>query len=77
MQHINGYDRLSIEEMDLFDTTYKKHLSSMKLEERINYSENNIQKIEVKRIEEGVSLLKVYYKDEVFVYLPGHKWIKV
>mgnify|MGYP001251302832 FL=1 len=76
MEHIDGYDRLSNYEKKRFDTTYKKHLSSIPLENRINYSENSIRKIEVIKIDSDIPTLKVYFKHEVYIYLPGNKWIK-
>lgn len=76
MGYIDGYHQLSNYEKKLFDTTYKKHLSSMSLEERIKYSENSIRKIEVIKIDSAIPTLKVYFEEDVFIYLPGNKWIK-
>ena len=77
MGHVEGYNLLSNEEKKLFDTTYKKHLSSMSLEERIKYAENSIRKIEIKKIDDAIPTLKVYFENDAFIYLPGNKWIKI
>ena len=75
--HIDGYANLSNTEKELFDITYKQHLSSMPMEERVYYLENHLKKIEKKKIEGQVSILKTYFTHEVYLYLPGSKWIKI
>src|SRR5690625_4389729 len=71
--NVEGYKELPIWQKDMFDATYKKHLSSLSLEEKISYTENHIKKVEGEK-----SIIKVYFdNDECFFYLPGHQWVKV
>ena len=72
MEHVEGYTKLPKWQKNMFDITYKKHLSSMPIEERIIYTENHI-----KRVEGEISLLKVYFENEgCYLYLPENKWVK-
>jgi len=72
MEHVYGYNNLQTWQKNMFDKTYKKHLASMPLEERINYTECRIQKVKGE-----VSIIKVYFKNgDCFLYLPENKWVK-
>ena len=73
MTGVKGYNELSNLQKSMFDATYKKHLSSMSADKRINYTENNLQKIEGE-----ISLIMVYFKNgESFIYLQDNKWVKL
>lgn len=73
MESVNGYNLLSDTHKNMFDETYKKHLSSMDLVERRRYSENNVIKIEAE-----ISVLRVYFNHgESFIYMHDHKWVKI
>lgn len=73
MESVNGYNKLSNTQKALFDTTYKKHLSSMSMEERIHYSEYNVVKIEP-----GNNVVKVYFNiGNCFIYSPDYTWLKL
>lgn len=73
MVNVTGYIDLPDWQKDLFDATYKKHLSSMEINERIHYTESQIVKIEGEE-----SIIKVYFQNgDCFFYLPGEKWVKM
>ena len=73
MANVTGYTNLPNWQKDLFDETYKKHLSSMSIEKRTFYTENYIKKIEGEK-----SLVKVFFQNkDCFFYLPGEQWVKV
>ena len=73
MKNVNGYNNLYNWQKNIFDKTYKKHLASMPLEERINYTECCIRKIEGK-----VSVLTVSFENgDSFFYLPENEWVKI
>jgi len=73
MKDVEGYDELTNEQKDMFDKTYKKHLSSMQRELRLAYTESHVQ-----RIEGEISVLKVYFDNgDCYIYLPEYKWVKV
>lgn len=72
MEHVDGYPSLSDWQKDLFDTIYKKHVASLPLNERNEYTEECIE-----RVEAEVSIIKVFFKNgERFLYLPEHTWVK-
>jgi len=72
MTNVSGYNSLSGLQKDIFDNTYKKHISSMNMDKRNNYSEENIKHIEKDRNNN----LKVYFKNgECFTYLRERIWI--
>ena len=73
MKDVQGYDELTNGQKDLFDKTYKKHLSSMQRKRRLKYTESHVQ-----RIEAEISILKVYFDHgDCYIYLPDNKWVKV
>jgi len=73
MMSINGYEQLSNWQKNMFDDIYKKHIVSLKEQQREKYSESNIDKIEGE-----ISILKVSFKNgDCFIYLPEKTWIKV
>jgi len=73
MFNVSGYIELPDWQKDLFDATYKKHLSSMEINERICYTENQIAKIVGEE-----SIIRVYFQNkDCFFYLPGKKWVKM
>lgn len=73
MNGVRGYKKLTNFQKGVFDSTYKKHLSSMDMSERMKYTENHVQKIEAE-----ISILKVYYDHgESYFYMPGKKWVKI
>jgi len=73
MKHIDGYSKLPLWQKDLFDATYKKHLSVMQEKERIKYTENCIKKIEGE-----ISAVKVYFDNgDYYIYLLENRWEKV
>ena len=73
MTNVSGYNKLSNLQKNIFDNTYKKHISSMNMDIRNNYSEDNIKHIEKDRSNN----LKVYFKNgECFTYIQGGIWMK-
>jgi len=73
MKNVSGYNELTDFQKSIFDKTYKKHLSSMRMVNRIKYTENHIIKIEAE-----ISILKVYFDHgECFIYMSENKWMKV
>jgi len=73
MNYVEGYRDLPNCLKDLFDCTYKKHLSSITENKRYPYTENYLEKVEGEK-----TIIKVYFKNgDYFLYLPKNKWIKV
>lgn len=73
MERVKGYNKLPNWQKDLFDATYKKHLSSIPIEDRTNFAEYRIKGIVGER-----SVIKVYFDNgDCYFYLPGNQWVKV
>lgn len=75
MEHIKGYSNLSDKQKNIFDTTYKRHLSSMSINKRMKFTENRIKEI---KIGEEITIIKVYFDHgECFIYFRNYRWMKV
>lgn len=73
MNNVSGYNELSESEKELFDNTYKKHLSSLNEKERVSYFETNLCKVD-----NNVELVKVHFKNgDRFIYIDDYHWIKL
>jgi len=76
MESVSGYSGLTEGQKNLFDATYKRHLASMELEARKDYSENHIVKIVPE-----ISIVKVYFANgERYIYMEEskeNKWLKI
>jgi|SRR5690625_369257 len=73
MNYVEGYNELTDNLKDLFDSTYKNHLLSIEPNRRHNYSIRNIEKIEGEKY-----YVNVYYRNgNIFIYLIGNRWVKV
>lgn len=73
MNNVIGYDELSEAEKDFFDQMYKKHLSSLREEERASYRDTNLYKVE-----NGVRAVKVQFDNgDCFLYIEDGQYIKL
>lgn len=72
MEAVRGYNQLTYSQKNLFDSTYKEHLSSISLDERRRYSEYNIV-----RISQVSNYIKVQFAcGEAFLYLQNGRWME-
>ncbi|WP_217588060.1 hypothetical protein [Lentibacillus saliphilus] len=73
MSHIDGYKNLTQRQKGLFDDVYKKHLSSLQMQERLNYVEDQLAKVEA-----DIGDINVYFKHgETYKYRRDGTWFKM
>lgn len=73
MDHVKGYRKLSVEQRNLFENVYLKHLSSMGEEQRKNYERSQLKEIQW---DVNEKCLKVYWLGDTdwFHYTISGEW---
>lgn len=73
MSNIKGYEELTEQQKDTFDTVYKQHVSSLDSERRLYFTEENIEEIKA-----GNKHLNVYFSNgQGFKYKRNNTWEKL
>ena len=73
MAEVKGYNNLSECQKDIFDTVYKRHLSSMSSDKRVCYSEKYLEEIQIDSDD-----LAIYFNNgKCFKYKRNKTWQKI
>lgn len=71
MVKVKGYDKLTEEQKELFDQTYKAHLSMMGADMRKKHTDEHIKEV---KWDEGEKCLKVYFDHGEWYHYESGKW---
>lgn len=75
MKHVKGYENLSHQNKELFDTVYKLHLSSMDKEVRSFHIDEQINEVKWDPMSD---CLRVYFKNgKTYKYWKNKTWDQV
>lgn len=71
MMNVKGYAQLTDEQKQLFDETYKAHLSMMGNDTKAKHQEQNIEEI---KWDKNKKCLKVYFDNGDWYHYEDCKW---
>lgn len=71
MMNVEGYEKLTDEQKDLFDQTYKSHVAMMGADMRKKHTEEHIEKVEW---DKSAKCLKVHFDNGDWYHYQGGDW---